>query len=213
MPTRLQHLDRAPLRLLLRVVAVGAQALGELPADGVDGVERGRRLLEDHRRAGSAQRAALLGLEREHVGAGQHDGAPRHRRLRQQPEDRARRHGLAAARLADDREHLAGAHVERDVAHGEHVAAVGREGDVEVADLHGDVVARRGLAGHGRVRHRIGTSPSASRETGWLAATASAGVWSLPARRRARRRGSARSLRLSPMRVMPSTISTIAMPG
>ena len=48
---------------------------------------------------------------------------------------------------------------------------------------------------------------------GWFPATASAGVCDAFDRRRARRRGSARSLRLSPISVMPRIVSTIAMPG
>ncbi|GMA93583.1 hypothetical protein GCM10025881_04070 [Pseudolysinimonas kribbensis] len=48
---------------------------------------------------------------------------------------------------------------------------------------------------------------------GSLAATASAGGAPATARRRARSRGSARSLRLSPMSVTPITTSTIARPG
>ena len=43
-----EHLDGPVPRLLLRDVVVGEHRLGQLPADGVHGVHRRHRVLEDH---------------------------------------------------------------------------------------------------------------------------------------------------------------------
>ena len=96
-------------RASLRDVRVRPQALGDLPADGEDRVERGRRLLEHHRDVGPAQLPQLRLRHRDDVGSAvpvlgeQDDRAARRRRLGQQAEDGLGRDGLAAAGLADDR--------------------------------------------------------------------------------------------------------------
>ena len=53
-----EHLDRLVERLLLRDVLVLADRLGDLVADPVVGVQRGHRVLEDHRDLGAADRRA-----------------------------------------------------------------------------------------------------------------------------------------------------------
>ena len=82
------------------------------------------------------------------------------RRLRQQTHRGQERHRLARPALADDAEQLAVVHRHVDTAHGLHVAGLGRERDVQVADLEndrsvGDVVVaseRRSARGSGRRR-------------------------------------------------------------
>ena len=113
-----QHLDGARLRLALGVLPVRPQALGQLPAHRVHRVERRGRLLEDHGGFGAAHLAQFLLAERDDFGAVEDDSTLHHGGLGQQPEDRARRHRLAAAGLAHDREHLTAAHVQRHSAHG-----------------------------------------------------------------------------------------------
>jgi hypothetical protein len=44
----IEELQRPPVRLPCGEPSVDAQRLGDLPADGVERVERGHRLLEDH---------------------------------------------------------------------------------------------------------------------------------------------------------------------
>src|SRR5215217_1772830 len=75
---------------------------------------------------------------------------------RQEAQDRQRRHRLAAARLADDAERLAGFEVERDAVDGAHDAVAGEEMGREVADLE---EAHMRLASRGSSRSR---SPSPS---------------------------------------------------
>ena len=55
-----EHLDRPVPRLRLRDVAVRAHALGDLRADLVEGVQRGQRVLEDHRDLVAADRAQVV---------------------------------------------------------------------------------------------------------------------------------------------------------
>src|SRR6185503_5611037 len=84
------------------------------------------------------------------------------RRHRDQAHDALHGHGLAAARLADDRERLARGDAEARAAHGLHDAAVRRELDGEVRDLeHGLPGAYRRLRAHSRPRKR---TSSASRK-------------------------------------------------
>ena len=93
--------------------AAPAQHLGDLRADPHDRIERGHRLLEDHRHVAAAMCAP--GLARP---AGQfvteHGDAPclNGQRRRQQAHHRERQHALAAAGFADDAEHLALGHDE-----------------------------------------------------------------------------------------------------
>ncbi len=61
---QLQHLDHAPHRRGAAEALVQLHALGDLPADAQHRVERGHRLLEDHRDAVAADPAHLLLAER-----------------------------------------------------------------------------------------------------------------------------------------------------
>ena len=129
-----EQLDRPlPSRLgSHRVVA--AQHLGDLEADGVDGVERRHRLLEDHRRLSAADLAQRVAVDADDLLAAQLDRAAHRGVLRQQPEHRHRRRRLARSGLADDGQHLAGEQVELGADDGRVPHPVDPEVDVEVAD-------------------------------------------------------------------------------
>ena len=93
-----------------------ADGLADLVADRVDRVERGHRLLEDHRDVVAAHVAhpRLGGVEQ--VFAGKPDFTIRNapRRHRHQPHDGERRHALAAAGFADNAKGPAGLQIEAE---------------------------------------------------------------------------------------------------
>jgi hypothetical protein len=62
-----EHLKRARLRLGRTFAFVSHYGLGDLRPDGVDGVERERRLLKDHRHRLAAEGRQLLIGERQHI--------------------------------------------------------------------------------------------------------------------------------------------------
>ena len=99
---------------------VPAQDLLDLEADGVDRVERGHGLLEDHGDAVAADLADLRLAQRGQVPAVEQDAAPGDpaRRLGQQAQDRKRRDTLAAAALAHQAEGLPARNREVDTVHG-----------------------------------------------------------------------------------------------
>ncbi len=131
-----QHLDGARARRLTGEAAMEQQDFADLLLDGVQRVERGHRLLEHdgdvvaahlpHVAFGQLQKFAVL----------EGDGPRRmpRRRVRQQFEDRQRRHRFAGAGFPDQRHRLALADIERDAIDGEHLAPAVAEGDGEVAD-------------------------------------------------------------------------------
>ena len=136
-PHQLEHFDRARLGGLRRHRGVGQDRLDDLLADGVDRVERGHRLLEDHRHLAAAQLAALVGRQRQHVAVAEHHrlGLDLARRARHQAHDRERRHALAAAGLADQADGAAARHAEADAVDGAEQAAVRREVGLQAANL------------------------------------------------------------------------------
>ena len=106
----LEHLDRARPRLPARHPFVEHERLDDLFAARVDGIQRGHRLLEDHRDFLAADRAHLLVGQRNEVAPLEQnppldDSAGR---LRNQLQYRERRHALAAARFADHGQRFAG---------------------------------------------------------------------------------------------------------
>ena len=110
-----QQFDRLRLRLFFCQRLMGHQRLGNLVADAKDRVETARRLLEDHRNVVAAD------IEHHRIaGAGQvaflEENLPLDdlARSRQQAHDRKRSHALAAARLTDNAQHLAGRYGEVD---------------------------------------------------------------------------------------------------
>ena len=134
---QLEHLDGAFPGRLRRHPGVRQDRLDDLLADRMDRVERGHRLLEDHRHRGSAQPAPLVGREAQHVAAvEQHRiGRDLAGRARDQAHHRQRGHALAAARFAHQPHGLAAADGEVDAVDGAEQAAVGMEVGFEAADL------------------------------------------------------------------------------
>ena len=112
------------------------QHLGELVAHGVHRVERGERVLEHHRHVLAGVGAALLGRQRQQVGAAEPDGAARHpRRRAEQAHHGERADRLAAAGLADDRQRAPGRHGVGQAVDGVDHAVARAELDGEVVDL------------------------------------------------------------------------------
>ena len=94
------------------------QGFSDLIADAHHGIERGHRLLEDERDAGTANPPHVALGQRDEVTPFEHDAASGDaaRRL-EQPEDRKRGHRLAAARLADEAKCFAGRDLKAHVVH------------------------------------------------------------------------------------------------
>src|SRR5207237_2984161 len=66
-PDDLEQLDRPACRLVLRDLAVEPDDLRDLVPDAVNRVQRGERVLEDHRNAVAADLAATLPIHRDEV--------------------------------------------------------------------------------------------------------------------------------------------------
>jgi hypothetical protein len=133
------------VRLGVGDVVVGLDLLDDLLADPLDRVQRGHRVLEDHRDLRPADLAQLV------LGGAQELGALVVRRAGERGVRRAveaeqaqRGDRLARAGLAHDGEHLAGAQRQRDVVDGVDGALVGAEVDLEVLDVEQQLPARRG---------------------------------------------------------------------
>ena len=108
MPTSCSSSTARARACVLGHLEVDEQGLHHLLADREDRVERGHRLLEDHRDVAAADLAHLLGREREQVAPVEGDAALRHPPgLGEQAHDRERGDRLAAAGLADDRDDFA----------------------------------------------------------------------------------------------------------
>jgi hypothetical protein len=158
-----QHLDGARTGGLGTEVGVGAQRLDDLPADGVHRVQRGHRLLEDHRHAATAQLAPCLGRQLQHVAAleAQRLGLHLARRLRHQPHQRQRGDALAATGFAHQADAAPAPDLETDAVDRAEQAAVGVEPGAQVAHLEQrlDAVAScQGIA-HGHVAQNEVSSP------------------------------------------------------
>ena len=138
MPTFSSSCDRAVARgARVPTPAMPAQRLGQLRADRVGRIERGHRLLEDHRharcRADRPWRARAAAADRCRRRRSLCAVAPR--RLRQQAHQRERGQRLAAAGFADDAQHLAALDRETHVAHRMQQARRERDADVEMLDF------------------------------------------------------------------------------
>ena len=145
-----QQLDRPPPRLPLRELVVLVQLLLDLPADRVDRVQRGHRVLKDHRDLLAAHLPHRVAGKRHQVAALVEDLALVHDvRVGDQPHHRHHRHALSRPRLADDPDDLALRNRERDPVDGVHDPVFRAERDLQVADLeqrlgHGYVGRTRG---------------------------------------------------------------------
>ena len=144
---RREQVDGTRVRGAAREPLVRAQHLLDLPADLVDRVQRGHRVLEDHRDLGPAH-ALHLGLREPHqVAALVQDLAFEDRvRVADQLHDRHHRDALARAGLADDAEHVPGLERERDAVDRAHDAVLGAERHAQVAHV------EERLAHVGRIR-------------------------------------------------------------
>ena len=134
-PHHFQHFQRPRRCLGLAFAFVAHHAFRDLPADGVDGIERQRRLLKDHRDGLAAEGRQFRVVERQHV-ASHHPHMARDLRplFRQQPHQRAQGHALARAGFAEQAEHLAIAQRQREIVHGIDGALAG-EANIETAYL------------------------------------------------------------------------------
>ncbi|ABA48402.1 hypothetical protein BURPS1710b_2632 [Burkholderia pseudomallei 1710b] len=120
-PGAREQRDRPRARVALRYAIVQLDRLADLLADREERIERGHRLLEDHRDVRAAQRAHLaLALVGERL-AREADRAA-HVGVAQQAQDRQRGDALAGARFADERDALAAADRKRYVVDGERAA-------------------------------------------------------------------------------------------
>ena len=139
----LQPVDRLRFRRAAAQRRVALDHLRDLPSHGHHRVEARRRLLEDDADAVAANVAHAHFRELEDVGAFDLDGAGGDAPgVRQKPQDRQRRHRLAASRLADQRKGLAALDRERERVDRAHEAAVGVDLGGEVLDREHDVPSR-----------------------------------------------------------------------
>ena len=162
---RVEQLDGPGARRPAASQAVHLERLGDLAADRVDGIERRHRLLQDQADLAAADRAHRPLVEGQQVAAVEPDRAADDppRRV-DQAQDRQRGQRLAAARLADQGQRLAGVEREADARHGGHQAALDGEGRGEAVDVE---EGHRGVAGRGcrvRVRLSVVESPGSSRQ-------------------------------------------------
>src|SRR5699024_1540559 len=136
-----------------------------------------------------------------------------HGGLRQEAQDAAGGDGLSGTGFADDREHFATGDLKVQLLHRVDVAGVRGEGDVEPLD------AEDGSIAHGCSSWAVvfpaaaAVFPAAAAVVPAAAVLPAARAVFDPALRRRRSRGSLRSFIDSPTSVMPSTVTTIAMPG
>src|SRR5207249_7897463 len=116
---------------------VEPNGLGDLLAHREDRIERGHRLLEDHRDFLAADLAHLRRRQVQEVPAVVEDLAfdDAAGRLGDQPHDAEGGHALAAARLAHHAQRLAGLDVEVDAVDGADHALVGEEVGLEASDV------------------------------------------------------------------------------
>jgi hypothetical protein len=143
----LQQLDGLRPRLVLAETAMHDQCLRDLPANGEDRVQAGHRLLEDHRAVIAAHLPHLGIRQGQDIATVERDASlDPARPLGQQPHDRKRRHALARAALPDQRDRLARAHLEADMAHDAAPLSVEHEGRRQVFDLEDRRVAVMGHA-------------------------------------------------------------------
>ena len=134
------------LRRFAAEAAVQQQGFADLLFDGVQRIERGHRLLKDHRDAVAAQLTQDLGVGTDQFLTAIANAASGLRfAVGQQLQNRMGRHRFARAGLANQRQTLAGADVQAQVAH--HGLAM--EGDIEVTDF--NQVVSHGHASGSRV--------------------------------------------------------------
>ena len=139
-PHEREHLERPGPRCLPGTALVQQHRLRHLFSDGKHGVEAGHRLLEDHADSAAADLSQPRLRQRDQVdraGGRVEQDRPRfdHARRRDQPEDRHRRHALAAATLADQPERAARLDGQRHAVDRRHAAGGRVECGHEIPDV------------------------------------------------------------------------------
>jgi hypothetical protein len=129
-----QQLDGAVARVLLGLLLVRQDHLGDLGAHLVERVQARERVLEDHRDLLAADLPDLVAVHLEQVVALE-QGLPGDLPAAGQPHDRQAGHALAGAGLAHDAEGLAPVEGEVDAVHRLDDAVVGAEPDPQVLDF------------------------------------------------------------------------------
>ena len=131
---RLQQLDGAFDGVRVRQAEVDLEPFGHEPLDAEHGVQAGDRVLEDHRDVVAADVAHLALGHRHEVAPEKLDGPADGRVVHhaREAEDGVRGDALAAARLTDEADELAGCDREAHLVDGVHDALVRREVDGEV---------------------------------------------------------------------------------
>ena len=128
-----EHVEGARIRLLLRAALMEQRHLHQLPRDLHRRIERGHRLLIDHRDLRAAQLAQLLLAHRGHVAALEPDLAGHDAAVLAQVLHDGERHGrLAAARFADDADRLARHDGQVEVDHRGDLARAREVGDAQI---------------------------------------------------------------------------------
>ena len=133
----LAHRDADAARARLRDAASPVKNIvfRQLIADGIGGVERSHRLLENHRHAVAAQRVdARWACMRKILAKKRHPARATPGGLRQQPHHRERCDRFSAARFPDDAQRLATANLERNIPNRVQVAGARR--DIDGKPLH-----------------------------------------------------------------------------
>ncbi len=195
---------------------MGAERLAEVRLDRLQRVEPGHRLLEDQAELGPAQLPHLLHGQPDELASAVADRAGDRRRVGKQAEHAAAERRLAAARLADQPECLAGADREADAVDGANGVSPGPVPDPEVADVEDRLAAASLLVVAGRAHGPLGSlSPRGGSIDRIAASPSPPGCSSISglAVLRARISGLMTSLSPSPNSVKPVTSSTIASPG
>ena len=156
-PHALQQRDRALAGAFLREPPMRRHRLDELAQDAQHRVERGHRVLEDHRDLGAAHLAhGALRQLREIAPAEADAAADDARGLFEQAHHGFRRHALARTGFAHDPERLAAREPEAHAIDGAHRAGIAEEPGAEVLHLQDgiSVVAHAGRASRGCRRPR-----------------------------------------------------------
>src|SRR6516225_3035368 len=118
-------------------IVVQVQHLADLVLDRVQRIERGHRLLENNRNVVAADAANLVLRQRQQVATVEADaaGGMGGCRIRQQFQDRQRRHRFSGARLANQCHALAAPDLERDAIDRKRAAGLLVERHREIADV------------------------------------------------------------------------------
>jgi len=131
-----QHLDGSCRRLRPCTVGMKEDGLGNLAADGIDGIERSHRILENNADSATAYLAHLFFGVLCDIFPVEQDFAPDDLAgLRQDAQDGIGGNAFTAAGFADDAEHLAFFEVEGKAVDGFDLAGVGEKGCPEVFHL------------------------------------------------------------------------------